>query len=247
VILTASIALLPSRPGTALSQELEPRAFSPAPVGVNFVAVGYNYSFGNFLLDPSIPIEDGTGKVHSLAAGYVRTFSLLGMSAKADAILPFATGRWEGVLQGQDTSRVATGFGDPALRLAVNFVGAPALGMPQFARYRQGTIVGASLRVIVPLGQYDPDRLINLGANRWTFIPRFGVSRRLGSWTVEGLATARLSTTNADFVGGNTFEQDPLWAIQGSVSWVFGRGAWLAVDGGWAWGGRTTVNGTPAT
>jgi len=247
VILTASSALLPCFSGTALSQELEPRAFSPVPVSVNFVALGYNYSFGNFLLDPSIPIEDGTGRVHSLAAGYVRTFDFFGMSAKADAILPFATGKWEGKLQGQDTSRVATGFGDPAVRLSVNFVGAPALGMPEFARYQQGTIVGASLRVIVPVGQYDPDRLINLGANRWTFMPRFGVSRRLGNWTLEGLATARLFTTNSNFFGGGTFEQDPLWAVQGSVSWVFRRGAWLAVDGGWAWGGRTTANGAPAT
>lgn len=231
--------------GALRAQELEPRSFSPAPVSVNFAALAYNYSFGNYLLDPSIPIEDGKGRVHSLAGAYVRTFSLFGMSAKADAILPFATGDWEGELAGQDTSRTATGFGDPSVRLSVNFLGAPALGIPRFLTYRQGTIVGASLRVYMPLGQYDPDRLINLGANRWTFMPRLGVSRRLGRWTLEALGTARLFTTNSNFVAG-TFEQDPLWAVQGSVSYVFAGGAWLAVEGGWAWGGRTHINGVPA-
>ena len=167
------------------AQDLEPRAFSPAPVSVNFAAVGYGYSFGNVLLDPSIPLEDGTGKVHSLIAAYVRTFSFLGMSAKADAIVPVAIGDWEGRLAGQDTSRSASGMGDPTVRLSVNFVGAPALEMPRFMTYRQGTVVGASLRISMPLGQYDNTKLINLGTNRWTFAPRIGVSRRAGHWNLE--------------------------------------------------------------
>jgi len=224
------------------AQDLEPRAFSPAPVSVNFAALGYGYSFGNVLLDPAIPIEDGKGRVHSLTGAYVRTFSLLGMSAKADALVPLAFGDWEGVLAGRDTSRSASGLGDPSVRLSVNFVGAPALAIPRFLTYRQGTIVGASLRVVVPLGQYDEDRLINLGSHRWTFIPRVGVSRRLGRWTVEGMVAAWLFTTNTSFLGG-TLEQDPLWSAQGSASYVFDSGAWIAVNAGWGSGGRTTVNG----
>ena len=228
------------------AQDLEPRAFSPVPVSVNFAALGYGYSFGNILLDPSIPLEDGSGKVHSLVGAYVRTFSFFGMSAKADAIVPFAFGDWEGRLAGQDTSRSATGFGDPAVRLSVNFVGAPALEMPRFMTYRQGTVVGASLRVIAPLGQYDNTRLINLGTNRWTFIPRLGVSRRLGHWNLEGVLAAWLFTANPD-AQGRRLQQDPLWAIQGSVAYVLDGGAWVAVDGGWGSGGRASVNGVPGT
>jgi hypothetical protein len=233
---------LPGHAPDLSAQDLEPRAFSPAPVSVNFAAVGYGYSFGNVLLDPSIPLEDGTGKVHSLIGGYVRTFSFLGMSAKADAIVPLAVGNWEGRLAGQDTSRSASGFGDPTVRLSVNFVGAPALEMPRFMTYRQGTVVGASLRISMPLGQYDNTKLINLGTNRWTFIPRLGVSRRLGRWTVEGLVSAWLFTDNTDFFGV-TLEQRPLWAIQGNVSYVFEGGAWASMNGGWGSGGRATVDG----
>jgi hypothetical protein len=241
-LILAAGTFLAGSPRVLVAQELEPRAFSPVPVSVNFAAMGYGYSYGNVLLDPSIPLEDGKGKVHSLLGAYVRTFSFFGMSAKADAIVPFAFGDWEGRLAGQDTTRSATGFGDPSVRLSVNFIGAPALEIPRFMTFRQGTIVGASLRVIAPLGQYDNARLINLGTNRWTFVPRVGASRRLGRWFVEGIVSAWLFADNNDFLGG-TLEQDPLWAIQGNVSYVFEGGAWASVNGGWGSGGRATVNG----
>jgi len=220
------------------AQDLEPRAFSPVPVSVNFAALGYAYSFGNVLLDPS--------KVHSLIGAYVRTFSFFGMSAKADAIVPFAFGDWEGKLAGQDTSRSATGFGDPSVRLAVNFVGAPALEIPRFMTYRQKTVVGASLRVVAPLGQYDNTKIINLGTNRWTFIPRIGASRRLGHLYLEGVGSVWLFTANPD-AKGRHLQQDPLWTIQGSVSYVFDGGAWASVNGGWGSGGRATVDGVPGS
>jgi len=237
----ASLTGLGSAPDLS-AQDLEPRAFSPVPVSVNFAGLGYGYSFGNILLDPSIPLEDGTGKVHSLVGAYVRTFSFFGMSAKADAIVPAAFGDWEGTLAGQDTSRTANGFGDPSVRLTVNFVGAPALEMPRFMTYRQKTVVGASLRVVAPLGQYDNTRLINLGTNRWTFIPRVGASRKLGHWYIEGVGSVWLFTANPD-LQGKRLQQDPLWTIQGSVSYVFDNGAWIAADGGWGSGGRANVDG----
>jgi len=246
LLLFAAVVIMVGLPTGLRAQDLEPRAFSPVPVSVNFAALGYGYSFGNVLLDPSIPLEDGTGKVHSLVGAYVRTFSFFGMSAKADAIVPFAFGDWKGVLAGQDTSRSATGFGDPSVRLAVNFVGAPALEIPRFMTYRQGTVVGASLRVVAPLGQYDNTKLVNLGTNRWTFVPRIGASRRLGHWILEGVGSAWLFTTNPDAKGAR-IQQDPLWTIQGSISYVFDGEAWLAANGGWGSGGRATVDGVPGS
>ena len=146
------------------------------------------------------------------------------------------------MLAGQDTSRSATGLGDPSVRLAVNFVGAPALGIPRFITYRRGTVVGASLRVVAPLGQYDNTKIVNLGTNRWTFVPRVGASRRLGHWNLEGVGSAWLFTANPD-AKGQRLQQDPLWTIQASVSYVFDNEAWLAVNGGWGSGGRATVDG----
>ena len=92
LLLLAAVVIMVGFPMRLRAQDLEPRAFSPVPVGMNFAAFGYGYSFGNVLLDPSIPLEDGTGKVHSFVGAYVRTFSFFGMTAKADAIVPFAFG-----------------------------------------------------------------------------------------------------------------------------------------------------------
>ena len=237
-----SVGILLSSATALNAQNLEPRAFSPVPVSVNFAALGYGYSFGNILLDPSIPLEDGTGTVHTLLGAYVRTFSFFGMSAKADALVPFAFGDWKGKVSGRDSTRSATGFGDPSARLSVNFIGAPALQIPRFMTYRQKTVVGASIRVIAPLGQYDNTKLINLGTNRWTFIPRVGASQLLGRWSLEAFTSAWLFTANPD-VQGRRLQQDPLWTIQGSVTYLFDGGAWLAVNGGWGTGGRAEVDG----
>ncbi len=226
----------------ASAQELEPRLFSPAPTGTNILLGAFGYSFGNILLDPAVPVEDLDARLAIITAGYVRTLNVFGASAKIDAIVPFAGGDWKGVLDGQDTTRSATGFGDPRVRFPVLFSGAPALSPKEFASYRPGTIVGGGLQVWVPLGQYDPDRLLNLGSNRWVFRPQLGVSQTLSRWVLEAAAAGWFYTDNTNFFGGDRLSQKPIAALQGHVSYVFRRGFWGALNVGYGRGGRTSVN-----
>ena len=245
IALATFVSLTVAHPAAA--QDLEPRAFSPAPTGLNFVALGYAYSWGNVLFDPAIPIEDGDAKVNTVIAAYVRTIDFFGMSGKVDAVVPFAAyGKWTGILSGVDTSTTRTGFGDPAVRLSVNFVGAPAMELPEFMKAKQGTIVGASLQVRAPLGAYDPTKLINLGSNRWTFKPRVGVSQPFGRWIVEGHATAWLFTDNPDALGFR-LSQDPMWAFDAHVARLFAKGIWASADFGYIFGGRTSKDGVEST
>ena len=45
--------------GTApRAQDIEPRAYSNAPVGVNFLIAGYAYTRGGLAFDPSLPVTD---------------------------------------------------------------------------------------------------------------------------------------------------------------------------------------------
>jgi Putative MetA-pathway of phenol degradation len=112
-----------------------------------------------------------------------------------------------------------------------------------FASYLHRTIVGVSLAVAPPLGQYDPTKLINLGTNRWSFKPEAGVSRAFGQWVVEAMAGVWIFTDNTDFVGGRTREQDPIAATQLHVTYKFKRTMWLAADANYFTGGRTTIGG----
>ena len=84
--------------------------------------------------------------------------------------------------------RFVTGFGDPAFRFSMNFVGAPALTAAEFKDYRQDLILGASLRIIVPLGQYDDTKLVNIGSNRWSLKPEIGCSKAFGPMDRRGCA-----------------------------------------------------------
>jgi hypothetical protein len=238
-IALAAIALANAPAG---AQQLEPRLFSPAPTGMNIVLGAFGYSFGNILLDPSVPIEDLEARLVIITAGYVRTLNVFGASAKIDAIVPVAGGDWKGVLEGRDSTRSATGFGDPRVRFSVLFSGAPALSPKEFASYKSGTIVGGGLQVWVPLGQYDPTKLLNLGSNRWVFRPQLGVSQTLARWVLEAAAAGWFYTENTNFYGGDRLSQNPIAALQGHVTYQFSRGFWAGADAGYGRGGRTSVN-----
>ena len=242
--LLASVALaLHLAAPAGRGQELEPRALTNVPVGTDFVALGYGYAQGNIFLDPAIPAEDLDSQLQTFVGARARAIDFFGLSSKLDLMVPFAAGDWEGVLEGVDTTRSATGFGDPRVRLSVNFVGAPALRASEFASYVQKTIVGASLQLIAPLGQYDSSRLINLGSNRWTFRSQLGVSQAAGLWTFEAFAGAWFFTENSNFFGGSTLEQKPLLVGKLHVIRSFPRGFWLALDGGYGYGGRSLLDG----
>jgi hypothetical protein len=104
-------------------------------------------------------------------------------------------------------------------------------------------VVGVSLQITAPLGQYDPDRLVNLGTNRWTFKPEFGFSKKLGRWILEGTGGANLYTDNDDFFGGQHRSQAPIYSAQGHVIYIWPRGTWAALDATYYTGGRSTVDG----
>jgi hypothetical protein len=243
VILTVTHAALLFASGFLEAQELEPRLLTNVPVGMNFALVGYAYSRGNILLDPAVPVEDLDSKLHTFVGAYVRALDIGGLAGKVDVILPFASGDWTGKLEGQDTARSVTGFGDPRVRLSVTLVGAPALEAADFATYQQGTIVGASVQVMAPFGQYDSSKLLNLGSNRWAVRSVIGASQAVGPWTLEAYGGAWVFTENSDFFGGSTVTQKPLLVGKAHVIYDFSRGRWLAFDLGYGIGGRTTIDG----
>jgi hypothetical protein len=68
----------------------------------------------------------------------------------------------------------------------VNLKGGPAMPISQFVKWKQTVVLRASLRVLVPTGQYDPSKLINWGLNRWVFKPEFGYSQRFSEkWVLD--------------------------------------------------------------
>jgi hypothetical protein len=237
----ATIALLGIT--VAKAQDAEPRSYSNTPVGLNFLIAGYLYSDGKLAFDPNLSIADAKFHANTGLLAYVRSFDFAGQSAKFDVIVPASSFAAQGFVNGLPREREMSGLGDPRFRVSVNLIGAPAMSVKDFANYRQDLIVGVSLQVSAPFGQYDNSKLLNLGNNRWSFKPELGISKAVGPWTFELAPSVTFFTDNTDFFGGNTFAQAPFYAVQGHILYTFQSGAWIALDGVYFSGGHTTLNG----
>jgi hypothetical protein len=240
------VLALTVRATVAHSQNLEPRAYSNSPVGLNFAVTGYGYTEGKLAFDPTLPVVDAKFQSHTGVFAYAHTLGAWENSAKFDVVVPFSSFSGNALVAGQTRTREMSGFNDPRFRVSMNFYGAPALSVKQFASYQQDVIIGASLQVAPPLGQYDNSKLINLGNNRWSFKPELGISKAWDSWVLEVAPSVTLYTDNTDFSQGNNFAQAPLYAVETHLVRIFPSGVWLSVDGTYFSGNRTSLNDVPA-
>ena len=240
-LLIAAILVLAA--AQARAAELEPRAYSNAPVGLNFLIAGYSYSQGGLSTDAASPIQNAHLNINTGVLAYVRSLDVWGKSGKFDIIMPFSDLSGTATVSGQPAERQISGLNDARLRFSVNFIGAPALSLQEFADYRQDLIVGASVQVSAPVGQYDPGRLVNIGSNRWFIKPDIGLSKAMGAFTLELSAGAYFFTINHAYYGGGTLAQDPVYTTQALVTYSFGGGVWGTLGATYDYGGRTTVNG----
>jgi hypothetical protein len=231
---------------TAAAQELEPGAYTVSPVGVNVFNVGYTFNTGDVTFDPSLPVEDAHATINSLVLSLGRSISVFGRSATILGSLPVVGGSITGLYLGQFTAIDRGGLGDARLRFGVNLFGAPALKMPEFAKTPPPkNNISVGLTVGIPTGQYDPARIINLGAHRWSFKPEAAFIRTTGPWLFEFYAGAWLFTANDDFAGGHVRTQDALLSTQFNARYSFKPGLWLSGNANFYRGGRTNVDGRP--
>ena len=225
------------------AQEIEPRAYTNAPIGVNFLVAGIGYSEGGIAFDPAIRLTNAKIKTDLAALAYARVLDIGGQSAKFDLIVPYVSLNGTADYFGQLVARDVSGFGDPKIRLSMNFLGAPALSLDQFAGYRHDLIVGGSLQISAPIGQYDSAKLVNIGTNRWYVKPELGMSKGWGKWALELTTGATIFGDNEDFFGGKRRQQAPIYSFQSHLVYGFSSGMWGALTAAYFTGGQTKIDG----
>ena len=241
VAILATVLIITS--SAIYAQSLEPRAYSNAPVGLNFLLVGYQNSSGALLFDPAIPVRDASADIGMGLLGYVHTLDIAGKSTKVGVLLPYASLSADGYVDDIFRTRETKGMADPTFYFSLNFYGAPALSLKEFKNYQQDTIIGFTFKLTPPLGVYEPDKVINIGTNRWTFEPGLGISQAIKNWTLEASASAAYYTDNNDFDNGKTRQQDVIYSTQFHVTYSFPHHIWAAVSATYYTGGRTTIEG----
>jgi len=227
---------------SAKSQELEPRALTNLPLKSNFILVGYGYGSGNIMMDAALPIENFHGRINTLIVAYAQAINFFGKSGKVDIMLPFGGGAWEGTFEDEYFEDYSTGFGDLRIRATINLTGAPSLSMSDFSGYKQKTVSGLSVQLILPTGNYNHEQLPNLGSNRWTIRAAYGVSCTYDRWVFEAYGGVWLFSNNHEFLVEYTLSQSPLWVIKGHLTRTFKNKMWLALDLGYGYGGQTYVD-----
>ena len=230
--------------GRMLAQDLEPRAYTVSPLGLNFAFLGYNRTTGDLVFDPAVPITNANAKINGGVVGYYRALGFFGRNANVRIIVPYAWGHVKGEVFEQAREIYRSGLADIKAQFAVNLYGSGAMSRREWAAYKPGTNLWASFTVSAPTGQNSPDKLINIGSNRWAFKPEVAATQVLGKWTGELYLGAVFFTDNQDFYPGTVNRaQAPYGAYQAHVIYNFRRNLWLSVDGTYYHGGHTTLDG----
>ena len=243
-MLLALACLLTSRPATA--QDLEPRRWTHLPTGTNNLALGYAGQEADIHFNPLIGITDGSADINAWLGRYSHAFDWAGRTARVDIMLPYISGNWKGLVDGEPGSRTIRNGGDPKLRLSMIFYGAPALQGREFRTFLAEnpvrTTVGASVAVSLPLGSYDEDELINIGRNRYALRPQVGMLHQRGPWSLELTGSVFLFSDNTEFIDSTTLSQKPIWALQGHVTRSFESGFWIGAGVSYAAGGKVDLD-----
>ena len=240
------------------AQDLAPRAYVITPIHSNAVTLSYSFFDGSLNFGDVVPISNSSARVNMGILAYYHSMRFFGRSASFVASVPYAEGNLSGTLQGvgSEVSVYRSGLFDSAYRFSVNLYGGPAMDVEDFVKWRQKTLLGVSIRLVAPTGQYDPTKLINWGSNRWALKSELGFSRRRSHWLVDAYAAGWYYSTNPEFFSHNQYnpgtttqKQSPMFAFEGHVSYDVKPRLWASFDANFWHGGATSLNGVenPAT
>jgi hypothetical protein len=230
-VVFASLALLISP--NAHSQEIEARAYSNAPIGINFLTGGLAQA------------KSGSYTLNTQALSLTHVIDVAGQSGRLTLVLPYAELSGTGQVGVQTINASAEGLSDPLIKASANLYGAPALTNSEFINYQQDLIIGASIAASIPWGKYNSNQMINVGANRSLIQPAMGLSQAVGPWRLELAGMTTIYTSNNNYMGSNTLSQSPIYSGETHLIYYLPSTAWISADATYFTGGQTYLNGLP--
>jgi hypothetical protein len=141
-----------------------------------------------------------------------------------------------GVIPGASFSQSASGYGDPSVQLDVNLLGTPKINaIFDYLNYEPTWTLDAAVMLGVPLGEYDSNKVVNLGLNRFfgriafPFKYHFRVFSPGYMSSLEIVPSVWLFAENDDFLG-QSLENDPLFQLEAHWTHDFTRHFFGSID-----------------
>jgi len=220
------------------------RDWQNTPTDLNMVFGYYNRIDTNTPIDTTLPITGLSLNADLYLFRYARSFGIDGRGSAIQFVQPYAD-----VSASFDNAQFFTGtkrnggMGDTQIVFAHNIFGGPALSKEEFAQWKPETFLTAAAWLTLPTGDYDKDRIINIGANRWVFKPELGFGTPIGPTWLEINTWVSLFGDNKDYHGDSKLEQKPLYAIEGHYSYTINRALWASLDATYSRGGESRIDG----
>lgn len=221
------------------------RDWQNTPIDLNMAFGYYNLIDTNTPIDTALSIDGLSLNANVYIARYARSFAVDGRNTAVEILQPYAD-LDASFDNGQFFSGTKHngGMGDTQLVIAHNFFGGPALTAQEFAAWTPGTFLSGALTVVTPTGDYDKDRIINIGSNRWVVKPELAFGTPIGPTWLEFNTYVSLYGDNDDYFGNRKLEQKPLYAIESHYSYTINRALWVGLDAIYNTGGETKIDGT---
>jgi hypothetical protein len=150
---------------------------------------------------------------------------------------------------GSSFSQSASGYADPTGSLLINLVGTPPLkSNVDLLNYEPTFTLDAQVMLAVPIGEYDDDKVVNLGLNRWWGRIAFPMKYHFGVFSPGYMSSFELTPSvwlfaeNDDFVG-QELKNDPLWQVEAHLTHDFTSRFFGSLDALYRGGFQSEIDG----
>jgi hypothetical protein len=149
--------------------------------------------------------------------------------------------------EGETASESTRGYGDPMMELGINVIGPSAImNIPDMIRYEPKFSLDLIADLYFPVGEYDNERALNIGQNRWYGRVGAPIVWQFGAWvptrrtTLELLPSVWFFADNDDFLG-ETLSTDPTYQLETHLTRDLTASLWASLDATWKTAGASTV------
>jgi len=154
-----------------------------------------------------------------------------------------------GVIPGDSLSQSSSGYADPSVSLLINLRGTPPLkSNVDLLNYEPTWTLDTQVMLALPIGEYDDDKVVNLGLNRWWGRIAFPMKYHFGVFAPGYMSSFELTPSvwlfaeNDDFVG-QSLKNDPLWQLEAHLTHDFTSSFFGSVDALYRSGFQSEING----